>query len=99
MWMAAILFFIIGIIMLMGKGSYLVAGYNTMDDETKKKYNQKRITQATGGVALFTSLYFVMLSYVPSASVILTSLLVIVCLGVVVLINSHPYFKNDEYDS
>ena len=35
----AIVFFIIGIVILIGKGDWLIAGYNTASEEERKKVN------------------------------------------------------------
>ena len=39
----AIVFFIIGIVMLIGKGDWLIAGYNTASEEERKKVNIVRL--------------------------------------------------------
>ncbi|ULG72260.1 DUF3784 domain-containing protein [Macrococcus brunensis] len=90
----AILFFITGLFMLMGKGSFLVAGYNTMSEERQKQYNMKRITQAVGVIAILTSIFILVTEYMHVTSGWVTALFVIVVLGNVIFINMHPYFKN-----
>ena len=35
----SIIFLIISILLLMGKGSFLIAGYNTASEKEKAKYN------------------------------------------------------------
>lgn len=39
----AIVFFIIGIVILIGKGDWLIAGYNTASEEERKKVNIIRL--------------------------------------------------------
>ena len=39
----AIVFFIIGIVILIGKGDWLIAGYNTASEEERKKINIVRL--------------------------------------------------------
>lgn len=39
----AIVFFIIGIVILIGKGDWLIAGYNTANEEERKKVNIVRL--------------------------------------------------------
>ncbi|TDL98091.1 DUF3784 domain-containing protein [Macrococcus brunensis] len=90
----ALLFFIVGLFMLAGKGSFLVAGYNTMSDEQKAKYNGRRITQATGVIAILSSVYMMMIESLHINSNWLTAGFVIVILLYAVLINRHPFFKN-----
>lgn len=38
-----IVFFIIGIVILIGKGDWLIAGYNTASEEERKKVNIVRL--------------------------------------------------------
>ena len=39
----AIVFFIIGLVILIGKGDWLIAGYNTASEEERKKVNIVRL--------------------------------------------------------
>ena len=48
---AAILL-IMGIIILIGKGDNLIAGYNTASKEEKEQYNIKRLRGLIGGILL-----------------------------------------------
>lgn len=82
--------------MLSGRGSFLVAGYNTMSEEEKKKYNGKRTTQAVGVFVLFTAVYMMMLEFTEVPEGILIGILVVIGIVITVLINIHPYFKNDS---
>ena len=57
-WAAAALFALISIILLSGRGSGLIAGYNT---EEKAKYNAKKLCRVYGGgMAVITILLLVM---------------------------------------
>ncbi|MDQ0427255.1 hypothetical protein QOZ98_000080 [Planomicrobium stackebrandtii] len=47
-----ILFLILSIILLQGKGAFLIAGYNTMPAEEKAKYDEMALCKATGKVLL-----------------------------------------------
>ena len=38
-----VLVLIMGIVLLCGKGSGLIAGYNTASEEEKNKYNEKKL--------------------------------------------------------
>lgn len=40
-----LVFFILGIVFMMGKGGPLIAGYNTADREDKEKYDEKRLNK------------------------------------------------------
>ncbi|TCT15599.1 uncharacterized protein DUF3784 [Natranaerovirga pectinivora] len=48
-WLFVILFAVISIALLMGKGSFLIAGYNTASKKEKEKYNVRRLCRVVGG--------------------------------------------------
>ena len=41
----SIIFLIISILLLMGKGSFLIAGYNTASEKEKSNYNEKKLVR------------------------------------------------------
>ena len=47
-----LLFVILGIVFLCGKGSFLIAGYNTMIPQEKAQWNEKALCQTTGLLVL-----------------------------------------------
>lgn len=56
-WAVVVLLAVISVVLLMGKGSFLIAGYNTASKEKKEKYNEKRLCHiAGGGFSLLTVL-------------------------------------------
>jgi len=48
----AVLFIIMAIFLLNGKGAFLIAGYNTMSDDKKAAYNEKALCKAVGWLML-----------------------------------------------
>ena len=48
-WIIVILFAVMSIVILSGKGNFLIAGYNTASKEEKEKYNVKRLNYIVGG--------------------------------------------------
>ena len=48
----AVLFLIMGIIILVGKGDNLIAGYNTASKEERAQYNVKRLRGLIGGLLI-----------------------------------------------
>jgi len=40
---------ILSVILLSGRGSFLIAGYNTSSKEEKAQYNEKRLCRVVGG--------------------------------------------------
>ncbi len=51
----AVLLLILSVFLLMGKGSFLIAGYNTMSQREKARIDEKRLCRLTGGYMLFLS--------------------------------------------
>lgn len=49
LWAVTALFGAISLALLLGRGSWLIAGYNTASPEEKQKYDQKRLCRVTGG--------------------------------------------------
>ena len=44
----ALLFVVLGIVLFCGKGSFLIAGYNTASPEEKAEYDEKALCRAVG---------------------------------------------------
>lgn len=61
LWVIGIVFACITILLLSGKGAWLIAGYNTASKEEQAKYNVKRLNLVFGlGMAVITALIFFM---------------------------------------
>lgn len=61
MWVFIILFGVVSILLLSGRGSGLIAGYNTASKEEKAKYDAKRLCRTFGGgMAVITLLLLFM---------------------------------------
>lgn len=56
LYVLLILFGIISALLLSGKGSWLIAGYNTTTKENKQKYNKKLLCRVVGGGMLLLTL-------------------------------------------
>lgn len=70
MWIAeiiilivAFLFFIISIFLFKGKGSWLIAGYNTLDKEEKKQYDEKKVCRAVGALCIVCCVMLCIMAY------------------------------------
>ncbi|MGE5628056.1 MAG: DUF3784 domain-containing protein [Solirubrobacterales bacterium] len=48
MILGIVLFFILGVLFYFGKGTFLLAGYNTMSKEEKAKYDEKALFKFMG---------------------------------------------------
>jgi hypothetical protein len=63
-WLIDLLCAVISLILLMGKGSFLIAGYNTSSKEIKVTYNVKRLCRVVGGgFALITAILIISTIY------------------------------------
>ena len=89
-YIVAALLAILGIIILIGKGDMLIAGYNTASAEEKAKYNIKRIRLLVGGLLIGISLVY-LLSHVkanPVLSWIFTIVLLLLVFIIIYLANT-----------
>lgn len=48
-YISIVLFAVLAIVFFCGKGGWLIAGYNTMSDNDKEKYNYKKLCRVMGG--------------------------------------------------
>jgi len=59
-WFVFIIFVIITILLLSGRGAFLISGYNTLSKEEKAKYDEKKICHVIGaGMLVITIMLFV----------------------------------------
>lgn len=81
---------IMGMIILIGKGDNLIAGYNSVSDEEKSQYNIKRLRGLIGGLLVFISLMLLLLLWKETLAVALssTALTIVACIAVVILANT-----------
>lgn len=97
-----ILLLILGIALLQGKGAWLIAGYNTLSDEEKAKYDEKALCKATGkmmfGITFSTVFIFLgelfQLKGVVIAGVVL--MIAIILAGVIYINTGRRYLKGEE---
>ena len=54
----SVIFIVPGIFLINGKGSFLIAGYNTMSPEKKIKYDEKALCKVTGWLLILYSIGF-----------------------------------------
>lgn len=86
----AALLLIMGIIILIGKGDNLIAGYNTASKEERAKYNIKRLRGLIGGLLIAMAPMMLLLAGEPSTEKgwSFTALVLVVCIVVVILANT-----------
>ena len=88
MWILVGIFGILSAVLLLGKGSFLIAGYNTASEEEKKKYKEKRLCRVIGlymgGVTLLLALGAVLGEQAPDWYLVLA--FVYLSIGTIVVI-------------
>lgn len=92
-WFLFALFAVFAIVLFSGRGSMLIAGYNTSDKKEKAKYDEKKLGWVTGGAMSVLAIMFLVLalsfeSVSSSAFYVLIAVVVVVCIITVVLCNT-----------
>jgi hypothetical protein len=63
-WAVVCVTAVLSIVLIMGKGSSLIAGYNTASNQEKEKYDRKKLGYVSGfGLGLITIIMMISLSY------------------------------------
>ncbi|MGZ9848294.1 DUF3784 domain-containing protein [Macrococcus psychrotolerans] len=88
-----ILFLLIGIYMLTGRGGFLIAGYNMLPKEQKQKYDEKRLCRFTGAVFIIATMCLVLIEYTEVNEVFGIAGFITIILAFVILVNTSDYFK------
>lgn len=92
-WIVFVLFLILSIVLLTGRGSWLIAGYNTASEEEKNKYDEKKLCRITGaGMSVITVMVLVMAlgeSVLPAVfAYVFLAVTIIDCVVIIVLMNT-----------
>ena len=79
------------ILIILGKGDFLIAGYNTASKEEKEKYNIKRLRLLISAMLLVSVVYAVLM--IPFGHdvvmvLMMTAVLVVLALAVVIFANT-----------
>lgn len=93
LYLVVALFAVISLTLLLGRGSWLIAGYNTAPEEEKQRYNPKRLCRVTGGgIAVLTVLLAVMAAFQDTLPAefagVFAGAAVLVSVGIVILCNT-----------
>jgi len=67
----ALVSFIMSIVIAMGKGDWLIAGYNTSSKEEKEKVNIKRLRLLTSIILLFVGAFVLVMPYAAQKQALL----------------------------
>lgn len=104
LFLSPILLMILGIIISKGKGSFLIAGYNTSPKELKEKYDEKELCKFIGRLLL----YLACIQFVPVSAEILdfscfeeiliaTNIATIfIAISSIIHLNTSKKFKNNK---
>ena len=86
----AALMAIMGIVILIGKGDNLIAGYNTASEEERAKYNIKRLRYLIGGfLVVFAPTMVILLGQETMAAAgYFMALTMVMCIVVIFLANT-----------
>ena len=84
---------ILGIIILIGKGDNLIAGYNTASDDERKKYHIKRIRGLIGGLLVAVALLYIWLMREHSMSAIVAFSVLTAVLAIIAITLANTWAK------
>ena len=95
----SIVFFVCGMLLLYGKGAFLIAGLNTASKEEKEKWNEKKIATILGTFLLImanvTLICFLLPYYIPGFKIICTTIFLFITLlgSMLVIFLANKYGK------
>lgn len=84
--MMIILFSILSIILLSGKGAHLVAGYNTSSDEEKAMYDEKKLSRLVGIAMMIITVLLVISYFYQELAIVLLSVGIIIVVVLLMLL-------------
>lgn len=96
-WMMVAIFAILSIVLLLGKGSFLIAGYNTANSQEKARYNEKKLCQVIGIGMLLITFSLVLLAFFKEDAIFISCLMMLAAV-IFILVASHTVClnKNDH---
>ena len=94
----ATIMLIMGIIILIGKGDNLIAGYNTASKEERSKYNIKRLRGLIGGFLLILApmMVFLLSEESLTAGFSFVALTFVLCIVLVILANTRAKKRKNK---
>lgn len=94
--LVAAIFVIMGVVILIGKGDNLIAGYNTASQKERAQYNIKRLRGLIGGLLIVLApMLFLLLGETIATTGSFVALTVILCIIVVILANTWAKKKRE----
>jgi len=100
-WVIAILFLILSLVLLSGRGGFLISGYNTSSPVKKAQYDEKKLCRVTGvGMLFITILLFVMAALEDAMPDWFVGFFLIAtmfdCLAMMIISNTKCYATNPD---
>lgn len=86
--LAAVLVIVLGVIVGMGKGDFLISGYNTASKAKRDSFNIIRLRILTMGVCVVIGILLIISAFVPSFYPVMTAIAIAVAVADVVLMNT-----------
>ena len=94
--LVAAIFVIMGVVILIGKGDNLIAGYNTASQKERAQYNIKRLRGLIGGLLIVLApMLFLLLGETMAATGSFVALTILLCIIVVILANTWAKKKRE----
>lgn len=100
----AVIFLVLSVLFFCGIGSNLLAGYNTMSEGKKSKYNKKAVCRAAGllfaivSAGLFLLAFFekIDFQYLKTAETVIKVISITAAVVTVLLVNTNKHFITDN---
>ena len=94
--LVAAIFVIMGVVILIGKGDNLIAGYNTASQKERAQYNIKRLRGLIGGLLIVLApMLFLLLGETIATTGSFVALTILLCILVVILANTWAKKKRE----
>ena len=93
-WIMIVIFGVLSIVFFMGKGAFLIAGYNTAKVEDKLKYDEKKLCRVIGVGCLIVTISLLLAQLFEEMAVYFCSIGIL--LGVIVMFVGTSFFCNNK---
>ena len=90
----AVLFIILAVIFLLGKGDFLIAGYNTASEEERKEVDIRRLRILMAVISVITACFCVTLNLIrEDKNLIVTASIIFILITFIFLILANTWAK------
>ncbi len=84
----AIVFCILGMVILFGKGDKLIAGYNTASEEEQQKVDIVRLRRVTTFICLLSAVFLPVISYFDDYQLFITTGYILIVIVSIIVANT-----------